>query len=152
MIFFFGHIDIKFTPEQLFSLYRIQMSIFLELFKKNFLTIYIHILKGLNSLKIYSIDQIFFYRFRRFHWSCFVRESYHFLKFMRRKCQKTEFRGGHLELWTIDTPIFIIYNFFHNADRDNYLQILNQFWPNLVHTYKIHFWTRFVLYVVFKCY
>jgi len=28
---------------------------------------------------------------------------------------------------------------------------LNQFWPNLVHTYKIHFWISFVLCVVFKC-
>ena len=28
---------------------------------------------------------------------------------------------------------------------------LYQFWPNLVHTYKIHFWISFVLWVVFKC-
>ena len=37
----------------------------------------------------------------------------------------------------------------------SYLQIipliLNQFWPNLIHTYKIHFWISFVLCVVFKC-
>ena len=46
---------------QFCSLHSIQISIFLELFKKNsFLTIYIHISKGRNSLKNCSIDQIFF--------------------------------------------------------------------------------------------
>ena len=43
------------------SLHSIQMSIFLELFKKNsFLTIYIHISKGRNSVKNCSVDQIVF--------------------------------------------------------------------------------------------
>ena len=28
---------------------------------------------------------------------------------------------------------------------------LNHFWPNLAHTYTIHFWISFVLCVVFKC-
>ena len=55
------------------SLCSIQMLIFFELFKKNsFLTIYIHILKGRNSVKNCSIDQIFFYRFRTFQLSFFV--------------------------------------------------------------------------------
>ena len=34
---------------------------------------------------------------------------------------------------------------------DFWQAFLNQFWPNLVHTYKIHFWISFVLCVVFKC-
>ena len=37
--------------------------------KTHFLTIYIHISKGLNSLKHCSIGQIFFYRFRTFELS-----------------------------------------------------------------------------------
>ena len=44
--------------------------------------------------------------------------------------KKTNFRGGHLGILAA---------------------ISNQFWPNLVHTYKIHFWISFVLCVVFKC-
>ena len=44
--------------------------------KKSFLTIFIHISKDRNSLKNCSIDQI--------------------LKIIKRKCQKIEFRGGHL--------------------------------------------------------
>ena len=39
--------------------------------------------------------------------------------------------------------------------RSSYLQIipliLNHFWPNLVHLYKMYFWTSLVLCVVFKC-
>ena len=31
------------------------------------------------------------------------------------------------------------------------LAFFNEFWPNLVDTYKIHFWINFVLCVVFKC-
>ena len=69
------------------------MSIFLEFFKKNwFLTIYTHISKDGNSVKIVwlarffttgsgDLNLIFFFLF--------------FLKIMRRKCE-TEFRGGHL--------------------------------------------------------
>ena len=54
------------------SLRSIQMSIFLELFQKNqYLTIYIHISKGRNSVKNCSIGHIFFYRFRTFQWSFF---------------------------------------------------------------------------------
>ena len=58
------------------------MSIFLELFKRNsFLTIYIHISKSRNSVKKFSIDQIFFfYMFRTFQLSFFV----HYVVF---KCQ-----------------------------------------------------------------
>ena len=44
--------------------------------------------------------------------------------------KKTQFRGRHLG--------------FLSA-------FLNHFWPNLVHTHKIHFWISFVLCVVFKC-
>ena len=40
---------------------------------------------------------------------------------------------------------------FMAAILDFWRPFLNQFWPNLVHTYKIHFWISFVLCVVFKC-
>ena len=40
---------------------------------------------------------------------------------------------------------------FVAAILDFWRAFLNQFWPNLVHTYKIHFWISFVLCVVFKC-
>ena len=34
---------------------------------------------------------------------------------------------------------------FVEAILDFWRAFLNQFWPNLVHTYKIHFWISFVL-------
>ena len=37
------------------------------------------------------------------------------------------------------------------AILDFWRAFLNQFWPNFVHAYKIHFWISFVLCVVFKC-
>ena len=44
--------------------------------------------------------------------------------------------------WSI-LPFVIFYNFFTIYTGSSYLQIipliLNQFWPNLVYTYKIHF-------------
>ena len=40
---------------------------------------------------------------------------------------------------------------FVAAILDFWRAFLNQFWPYLVHTYKIHFWISFVLCVVFKC-
>ena len=40
---------------------------------------------------------------------------------------------------------------FVAAILDFWRAFLNQFWPNLVHTYKIHFWISLVLCVVFKC-
>ena len=40
---------------------------------------------------------------------------------------------------------------FVAAILDFWRAFLNQFWHNLVHTYKIHFWISFVLCVVFKC-
>ena len=40
---------------------------------------------------------------------------------------------------------------FVAAILDFWRAFLNQFWPNLVHTYKTHFWISFVLCVVFKC-
>ena len=40
---------------------------------------------------------------------------------------------------------------FVAAILDFWRAFLNQFWPNLVHTYKIHFWLSCVLCVVFKC-
>ena len=40
---------------------------------------------------------------------------------------------------------------FVAAILDFWRAFLNQFWPNLVHTYKIHFWISLVLWVVFKC-
>ena len=40
---------------------------------------------------------------------------------------------------------------FLAAILDFWRVFLNQFWPNLIHTYKIHFWISFVLCVVFKC-
>ena len=48
--------------------------------------------------KIIQLTRFIFYRFRTFKLSfCFFLffESYHFLKVMRLKCQKTEFRDGH---------------------------------------------------------
>ena len=57
--------------------------------------------------------------------------------------------------WTIVTPIVIFYHFCIMQTRSSYLQIipliLNHFWPNLVHLYKMYFWTSLVLCVVFKC-
>ena len=80
------------------SLCSIQISILLELFKKNwFLTIYTHFSKGRNSLKNCSILTKFFLKGSGHSNEVFLFfESYHFLKVMRRKCQKTEFHGGHL--------------------------------------------------------
>ena len=40
---------------------------------------------------------------------------------------------------------------FVAAILDFWRAFLNQFWQNLVHTYKIHFWISYVLCVVFKC-
>ena len=40
---------------------------------------------------------------------------------------------------------------FVSAILDFWRAFLKQFWPNLVHTYKIHIWISFVLCVVFKC-
>ena len=40
---------------------------------------------------------------------------------------------------------------FVAAVLDFWRAFLNQFWPNLVHTYKIHFWISLVLWLVFKC-
>ena len=63
---FFQDIPINFCC----SLRSIQMSIILDLLKKNsFLIISVNISKSRNSVKNCSIDQIFFYRFRTFHWS-----------------------------------------------------------------------------------
>ena len=63
--------------------------------------------------------------------------------------------GNFITKWTIDTPIVIFYHFFTMQTGNSYLQIipiiLNQFWPNLVNTYKIQFWTICVLCVVCKC-
>ena len=93
----FFHRLITFQLRFFCSLRSIQMSIFLELFMKNsFLTIYIHISKGRNSVKKLSIDQFFFYRFKTFQLSFCSLSLITFQKIMKRKCQKTEFRGGHL--------------------------------------------------------
>ena len=40
---------------------------------------------------------------------------------------------------------------FVAAILDFWRSFLNQFWPNFVHAYKIHFWISFVLCVVLKC-
>ena len=57
----------------------------------------------------------FFYRFRTFQWSFFLfYETYNFLNIMKRKCQKTQFCGGHLGFlaaildwqWGIFNPVF----------------------------------------------
>ena len=65
-------------------------------FCQYFLIIYIHISKGRNSLKNCSIDQIFFLKVQDIAIKFYFLECYHFRKIMKRKCQKTEFRGGHL--------------------------------------------------------
>ena len=48
-----------------------------------------------------------------------------------------------------------ILSFFIMQTGSSYLQIipliLNHFWTNLVHLYKMYFWTSLVLCVVFKC-
>ena len=49
--------------------------------------------------------------------------------------------GTFITKRTTDTSIVIFYHFF---------TMQNQFWPNLVYTYKVHFWTILVLCVVFK--
>ena len=61
------------------------------------MTIYTHISKGRNSVKNGSIDLIFFSTGSEDSNEVFLFfESYHYLKIMKRKCQKTEFHGDHL--------------------------------------------------------
>ena len=58
--------------------------------------------------------------------------------------------------WTIDAPIVIFYHFFIKCRPEVVICKLfhyfsNQFWPNLVPTYKFPLWKSFGLCVVFKC-
>ena len=94
------HILLSFFMSNLCS---IQMSIYLELFKKYwFLHIYTYIAKDHNSLKSCLIGQNFFLQVQEIPIKFFLFfESYHFLKTMLRKCIKTEFRGGHLGFLTV---------------------------------------------------
>jgi len=98
---FDGHFLINFDQTSLLnkfcSLRSIQMSIFLKLFQKNPFLPFIYIFqRAVTQSKIVRLTRFFFYGFRTFQLSFLFFESYHFLKFMQRKCQKTEFRGGHL--------------------------------------------------------
>ena len=69
-------------------------------------------------------------------------------------CSLYQSFGTFMTKWTVDTPIVIFYHFFTMPTGSSYLQIipliLNQFWLDLVHTYKIHFWISLVICVVFK--
>ena len=54
--------------------------------------------------------------------------------------------GNHRSLmlkWQTKKFVAVILDFWQ--------AFLNQFWPNFVHAYKIHFWISLVLCVVFKC-
>ena len=75
-------------------------------------------------------------------------ESYHFLKIMKRKCQTTEFRGGHLGFlaaildwqWGIFNPVFytwqrsfvqilvILLSIFHRGDNLKEKQAYKTIW------------------------
>ena len=65
----------------------------------------------------------------------------------------TSDRGDFPRIIVIALLSYFIIFFIMQTGR-SYLQIipliLNQCWPYIVHTYKIHFWTIFVLCVVFK--
>ena len=56
---------------------------------------------------------------------------------------------------TIDTLSVIFYQFVIMQTGSRHLQItpliLNTFWLNLLHAYKIQFWSLFAFCVVFKC-
>ena len=74
----------------------IQMSIFLDLLQKKKLPFIYIFQRAVIHSKIVRLTRFFSTGSEHSNEVFLFFESYHFLKIMKRKCQKTEFRGGHL--------------------------------------------------------
>ena len=70
--------------------------------------------RAVTHLKIVRLTRFFFICSEHSNYVFLFFESYHFQKIMKRKCQKTEFRSGHLGFlaaildwqWGIFNPVF----------------------------------------------